>query len=148
MIPTPGKPPRNDMVIKMKPKANRKGRIGSNYQNEAQTVGLIDELAEFEEFKLSILKKLRRALVAGAKAEEIFMLVQAEAAARMATFALTELEPVKAMAAIKDILDRTQGKAIERKHITATYEDTSDEELDRLLKNEEEELAVIKEIAH
>lgn len=93
----------------------------------------LDQLARFEEFQEKILPWLQEALANGATAEEIYEKATNIAAARAVTIAATSSDQAKALAAVKDILDRTQGKAIERKKVTHTMEDLSDEELEALV---------------
>lgn len=94
---------------------------------------VLDKLAEFEEFTHAILPKLRAMLKDGASADEILSFSQAAAAARVVTIAATEIDSSKALAASKDILDRTQGKATEKQEVTHRLEKLDDAQLDALL---------------
>lgn len=96
----------------------------------------IDQLSQFEEFQNEILPFLKKALKEGATAEDIYARAQALAAARTVSIAATEQDSTKAMAAIRDILDRTQGKAKERTEVEHKYSKLKDEELDALLLSE------------
>ena len=100
----------------------------------------LDALAQFEEFEDTILPKLRAAIKAGKKAEDIYDMVTAAAAGKIATLAITEKDSAKALALCKEILDRSGGKARERVDITSRYEKMTDEELDRQLLAQEEQL--------
>lgn len=93
-------------------------------------VSAMDLLAEYEE----LLPGLKAALRMGLSAEEIYTEFQAMAAARGIQIALTERDSGKAIAAIKDVLDRTQGKAKERQEHTHRLQQLPDEQLDALLK--------------
>jgi hypothetical protein len=105
----------------------------SNYQENAM-VRALDHLAEFEAFQDEIAPALRGAVKAGKTPDEIFKLCLAHLAARQATIALTEKDPAKALAAIKDILDRTSGKATEKKEVKLSLENAPEEQLDAKLK--------------
>jgi hypothetical protein len=61
-------------------------------------------------------------------------------AARQVSIAITDPDAGKALAAIKDLNDRTEGKAVERVEATHKYEKLKDEELDALLQSEEASL--------
>jgi hypothetical protein len=55
--------------------------------------------------------------------------------------AMTDKDSGRALSAIKDILDRTQGRAVERTTTTHKFEKLKDEELDALLKSRLKEVA-------
>jgi hypothetical protein len=114
-------------MSKKRPKPNK---------TESLMVSALDRLAAFEEFQEEILPTLRGALKEGKTAEDIYKLVQAHAAARTATIALTERDPAKALSAIKDILDRSGGKPTERREVEHKYSKLKDEELDSLILSE------------
>lgn len=94
---------------------------------------LLDQLQEFSKFREEILPVLRDALQKGMKADEIYGKFQAYAAARAVSIAATELDSSKALSAIKDILDRSQGKAKERSEVTHKLEQVPDDQLDALI---------------
>lgn len=94
---------------------------------------LHDRLAAFEAFEADILPVLRRDMTSGKSAQELFEKYSAMAAARGITIALQEEDSGKALAAIKDILDRTQGKAKESKEIEHKLAKLPDKELDAFL---------------
>lgn len=102
----------------------------------------IDDLAEFEDFKESILPVLRQALKDGLTAEEIYAKYQAYAAARAVSIVALEVDSGKALAGIKEILDRHGGKARERTEVTHKLEKLPEEQLDSLL------LSKLKEVEH
>jgi phosphotransferase system HPr-like phosphotransfer protein len=93
----------------------------------------LDDLAKYEEFCSEVLPKLRDALVKGQSAEDIYKMAAGAAAARNVTIALTSQDEGKALTAIKDILDREQGKARERLDITGKLEKLPEEQLDAAL---------------
>lgn len=112
-------------------KNTRRKASASNTQTRA--AGLLDDLKEFNEFRSEILPVLREALKAGTDAETIYKKFQAYAAARMVSIAATEIDSAKALSAIKDILDRTQGKAKERQEVTHRLSSLPEEQLDAIL---------------
>lgn len=110
----------------------------NQYENpqEERTIEALGDLAEFERFQAEVLPKLRDAVLnKGASAKDILDMVQTVAAARLGTMVVTEQDSGKALAAIKDILDRTQGKATEKREISHKFEKLKEEELDALLQS-------------
>ncbi len=114
--------------------SNKKNRRPHN-PAEKRMAQLIDDVSVFEEFKNDILPELRKMLKAGASAEEIYTFAQSYTAARTVTIALTEEDSGKALTAIKDVLDRTQGKAKERVEHEHRYGKLPDNELDALIES-------------
>lgn len=102
---------------------------------EANMVRGLDKLAAFEKFQEEILPKLQKMVAEGKSAPEIYEFAQSYAAARMVTEALTNPKASEAIVAVKDLLDRTQGKAKERQEVEHKFEKLKDEELDALLKS-------------
>lgn len=100
---------------------------------ENSLVEAIDQLAIFEEFKASLLPKLQEALLSGKPPKEILEMSRAYAAARIASMAALEQNPALALAASKDLLDRTEGKATERKELVHRLGKMRDEELDAMV---------------
>ena len=98
----------------------------------------LDELAAFREFKEEVLPFLREAIEKGWSREQIdaHPKIQAMLAARQISIALTEKDSAKALAAIRDQRDRTQGKPTEKKEVEHRYAKLKDEELDSLLISE------------
>ena len=89
----------------------------------------LDALAEFEQFREEILPALRKDLGSGLTAQEIYNKYQAHAAARGITIAMTSTRESSALVAIKDVLDRTDGKPVERKVVIGKFDGLSDQEL-------------------
>lgn len=114
------------------PKAARKKRK-DGYAALTKATRLADDLAEFEIFKENILPLIRRDLNAGLTAEEFFKKYAPYAAARGVNIALTHEDKSAAINMIKDILDRTQGKAVTREEHSHKYEQLSDSELDAMI---------------
>jgi hypothetical protein len=102
---------------------------------EARAVRSIDELAEYEKFRNSIAPKLRQAVLENWSAEKIYQTFAPVVAAKAVTMAVQEEDPVKALAAIKEVLDRGTCKAKERIEATHKYQKLDDEARDNLLEN-------------
>lgn len=100
---------------------------------ETKIVNAIDDLREFHKFREEILPQLRKALLRGDDADTIYKNFQAYAAARAVSIAAQEVDSGKALAAIKDILDRTQGRAKERSEVTHKLSSLPEEQLDAIL---------------
>lgn len=103
-------------------------------------VKAIDQLAEFEEFKRTILPALQRDLKSGMSSSDLRKKYAALAQARIISEALTNPDAGKAVVAATDLLNRTEGKATERKEIKHTLENLSEKELDAVLDSEIKEL--------
>lgn len=78
---------------------------------------------------------LRQAITEAWPAEKIYKMAEAHAAARNVTIALTEEDSGKALSAIKELMDRSKGKATEKQEVTHTYSKLKDEDLDALLES-------------
>jgi hypothetical protein len=111
--------------------AHKKRIRGESAQH--QMARALDDMEEFHKFREELLPVLRQALTSGMTAEEIYTKFQAYAAARTVSIAATEIDSGKALAAIKDILDRTQGKAKERSEVTHRLANAPEEQLDALI---------------
>lgn len=118
----------------------------SNKQ-ERKMVKLLDDLREFESFRNEILPKLQKMLKEGASAQKIYEFAQSYAAAR-AVSVLMDPDSTKALAAAKDILDRTIGKPKERHEHEHKYSQLKDEELDALLTSRLKEVEELEEPKH
>lgn len=93
----------------------------------------MDELALFQQFKEELLPKLQEAIVGGKSAEDILEMSQKYAAARLGTIIATEVDSGRALSAIKEVLDRTLGKAVERKQVDHRLGKLPEEQIDALL---------------
>ncbi len=113
----------------------------SNHKQENWTIRAVDDLAEFDKFKEEILPMLKKAISESWSAEKIYKMAEAHAAARNVTIALTDQDSGKAMTAIKELMDRSKGKATEKQEITHSYSKLSDEELDALIDSQKKDLA-------
>lgn len=108
------------------------GRSNSPTLDERKNEGyeIAEALAEFQEFKETLLPALQGDVQSGMTAEEILKKYQAVAAAKMVSL----LNDRKVgYAAAKELLDRTMGKAIERKAVRHQFEDLSEKEIDALI---------------
>ena len=114
--------------------------VGHGNDVEEALTGLVADLHEFERFRKEVLPQLRSLVAKGADPEKILERFTPHAAAKLVTIALSEADSGKALTAIKDIMDRTKGKAVERKQVEHRFSKLSDEELDALLNSASEEL--------
>lgn len=119
-------------------RGGRRHRTG--HQAESATHKLIQDLRDFEEFQETILPALRKDVKAGLTAEQLQKKYSALAQARLISEALTNENAAVAIPAAKDLLDRTHGKATEKKIVKHQFDDMSDEELNAILESEEEDL--------
>lgn len=95
----------------------------------------LDHLSEFDDFRAKLLPALRKDIESGMTAKEIREKYQATAQARL-IMALLADDDSKAIRAAQDILDRTEGKAVERKAHVHKFQDLPEEQLDALLATE------------
>lgn len=101
---------------------------------------MIDDLAEFEEFRETTLKAIRRDISKGMGAKQLREKYAAIVQGRLITDALTTDDTAKAALIGKDIIDRVEGKATEKKEVTHRFKDMKDEELDAIIQSEEADL--------
>jgi hypothetical protein len=118
----------------------RRGKKPTKNREDERMAKAMCELEAFEKFKDEILPALRRDLDKKMSAEEILQKYATLAAARGISIALSEKDAGKALSAVKNILDRVQGKATERREVKHQYEDLPDEELDAILMSEMQDL--------
>lgn len=110
-----------------------------NNPAEHRMVRSLDKLAAYERFQELIMPEVIKDLEAGLTAEEIMKKYAHLAAAKLITTAVTGSEH-KSTAAAKEILDRVQGKATERKEVTHKLDKLPDDQLDALLLTELEDM--------
>lgn len=116
--------------------ARPKRRLPSTINTvENKLVSKLDKLTKFEEFQSTILPAISGQLKKGATAADLYKLYEALAAARHITYALTEEDPGKALAAIVDIQNRASGKPKEKVEVEHRYAKLSDDELDALIES-------------
>ena len=121
----------------MSPKRRNNDKNGNREQLKAAQ--LSDDITDFEQFREELLPALRADLKKGLDAETLYRKYQAYAAARGVTIAMTSTDEGKALQAVKEILDRSQGKATEKKEVTHRLSKLSDKELDSVLITQLEE---------
>lgn len=92
----------------------------------------LDELAAYEEFKEMFAPALLKDIKAGLPMEKILKKYEPLAAARLVQLGIAGSDK-DALGAIKEILDRTQGKAVQKQEHTHKLAKLSDEELDAML---------------
>ena len=109
-------------------------------KEESKMVKSIDSLAQYEQFVALIPPEIRKDILEGLKPNEILKKYSNIVAGRMVATAMTERDPTRAFAMMKDVLDRTEGKAIERKQIQHALHNVTDQEFDALLASELEDL--------
>lgn len=114
---------------------HHQGKTHDNYMTKA-----LDDLAEFEEFKQTTLKAIRKDIRNGKGAKELREKYAAIVQGRLISDALTTEDQKVAAAIGKDVIDRVEGKATEKKEVTHKFKDMKDAELDAILKSEIEEL--------
>lgn len=100
--------------------------------NNDKQLDLVAALQEFEQFKEALLPALQQDVKGGLTAQEIMQKYQSVAAARLVSL-LPSMNPKFAASAATQILDRTLGKAVERKAIAHQFQDLSEKELDALI---------------
>jgi hypothetical protein len=107
--------------------ATHRNRHGLEEERRARSV---DDLAEFEDFKASLLPKLRQMVKEGWSADKIRREVGPYIAARIAGMALLgNIKSANTMKAAQDTLDRLEGKAIQRVEQKTIYAQMSKREL-------------------
>lgn len=102
------------------------------------------DLAQFEDYQ-TILGFIRKDIKAGLTAKQLQVKYAALAQARVISEMLTNADGGKAIAAAKDLLDRVDGKATEKKEVSHRFAEMSDKELDAVLKSEEADLEDMQE---
>jgi len=120
---------------------NRKtNRYNNGIGTQRRAAAALDDFAEFDSFKAEILPKLRQFIKEGRPAEEIYAWSQSYMAAQAISIGISSTDEKVRLAAIKEVLDRGVGKAAENVNITSRYESLSDEELESLLRSQEEDI--------
>jgi hypothetical protein len=111
----------------------RKPQRKTGIVEQGDMVNMVSDLAEFEDFRKQFLPMIQKDLREGKTVKELREKYQAMLQARVIQIGLMEQDASKALAAIKDSLDRTEGRAVERKAIAHKFESMDDRELDALL---------------
>lgn len=103
-------------------------------------IAAVDELAKFQQWKKEVLPALQKDVASGVPAKDMMAKYEAALTARLISLAMLEEKASSAIVAIKDLLDRVQGKAVETKEITHRLGKLSQEELDAMLKTKLKDL--------
>ena len=96
---------------------------------------LVDDLTDFAEFKSRFPGELRRDVLNGKTPKELQSKWKTLITARVIAVAITDPDTKAALAASKDILDRADGKAIERKQELHLMANVPEEQLDAALQS-------------
>lgn len=106
----------------------------ASYKNPAETqmVRALDQLAAYENYRRDVAPHVQQLLASGATAQQILDSCQELAAMKLVERALNGVGKEQ-VAAIKELLDRTQGKPTEKIEIKSRYDKLGDQELDALL---------------
>lgn len=102
------------------------------HSQESQVARNIDELAAYEQFHLQFAPELRKMLLSGKKELEILKKFKSLGAARLVQIIGTGSDQ-QAMTAIRELFDRTEGKAPVRTENTHKFQKLPDAELDAVL---------------
>lgn len=105
----------------------------------------LDKLASFDEFQQSLLPQLQKDILSNMAPAELRSKYKSLLAGRQIMIGLTEVDSTKALSAIRDILDREEGKATERHEHKHQLEDLSDKQLESLLTSEIKSLNKVTE---
>jgi hypothetical protein len=126
-----------------RPKVSRRRKPDNTKAVDSRNA-ILDQLAEFKEFMALVPKSLRRAIIDGKSAKEIYEEFSTHAACRAVMIMMTEKDSGKALAAIKDIQDRVHGKATEHKEVKHRLDDMPPEELDAIVVSELEDIGLLE----
>ncbi len=118
----------------------RRPKIGPNNRETRRAAQLVDDVAEFTQYRAEVLRKIRQDIRQGMSAKEIRKKYAAILQGRMITDALTTEDPDTASRIAKDVIDRVEGKATEKKEVTHKFSELTDQELDSVLESEDAEL--------
>lgn len=102
----------------------------------------LDALTEYESFREMFLPEIRKALVEGLSETQIMDRFKPIMAARLVQIGGTGGETA-AIAAIREIFDRRDGKAVAKTETTHKFGNLRDEELDAMLRTKLEKTKVI-----
>lgn len=97
-------------------------------REEDRAIDSVDRLALFEQWEKDIMPVLKEAMAAMKDPKQILEIGKAAASVRLVLMAQQGN-----MAAIKELLDRTEGKVVEKKAIVHAMAEVKEEQLDALL---------------
>ncbi len=112
-----------------------KARVNQRFgAQEGQSARSMDALAQYEAYREAIGDKIQKDIANGLTPEEIYKKYASLAAARVVTIATSPTtDSSTALAAAKDIADRTQGKAKERSEVTHKMQNMPEDQIDALI---------------
>lgn len=105
------------------------------HKQENALIKTADDLVEFEKFQELLPKQLRKDLLKGLTAKQIYKKYAPMAAARAVAVALSEADSAKALSAAKEVMDQAEGKVTTRTEVTHRMADMPEEQLDALIKS-------------
>ena len=120
------------------PKSGRRAKEISTLTARAEQdrkVDMLDRLSQFDWFEQTILPAIREDLQAGTPAEALRAKYQAVVQACLISTAIADSDPKNRIAASKDVLDRSEGKAKERVEQTHKFESLDEDQLTAILKS-------------
>lgn len=100
---------------------------------EARAASDLDDIALFQDLQKTLIPELRKAIAAGKDTKTILEIGKAAALARLVSLATLDTDSKTALSAIKEMLDRLEGKSTEKKEISHRLAKLADEEVDALL---------------
>lgn len=109
----------------------RRGRPPKN-KTEDKLVRGLDQLAAYQNYRDNVSPYIQRALEEGWSHEKILASFTELAAAKLVQLALNGTGKEQ-MSALKELLDRTQGRPVEKLEVKGKLEQLSEKELDSLL---------------
>ncbi len=116
-----------------KPGSKKHTKTGN--KREDSLIDGLDDLNQYDEFKKLILPELRKALLSGVSGKALAQQFTPQATARLVTIALTETDAAKATSAIKELIDRAEGKAAQKQETIHKFGSLKEEQLDALIKS-------------
>lgn len=122
-----------------------KSRCAKKARRKGDMEEKLDKLAEFDDFQRSLLPQLRKDILSNMPPSELRSKYKSLLAGRQIMIGLTKIDSNKALSAIRDILDREDGKATERHEHKHQLEDLSDKQLESLLQSEIKSLNKVTE---
>lgn len=118
---------------------HRKSRRKSGSPEENDMLNLIENLMAFDEFRKELLPALQQDAIDGVPPEKLREKYQSYLTARLIQIGLVGKDG-DALAAIRDISDRAEGKPAQTNVHINKYEQLPDEQLDAALKSQIEDL--------
>lgn len=111
-----------------------KKRTHFNREEDRMIDGLQDK-ADYEQFKEEVLPALRKMVKQKAPPKDMLDFIKSLATAKVITKMVTEQDTMKVLALYKEILDRTEGKSVEKSETTHKFQNLKKEQLDAVLKS-------------